>query len=88
MGQIDHGTVDAVVVYDRDLKGSSGTRSETDRYMQLSMLHVDGEWLVDNVIDIASAQSPGGAGGSPATPSTTAASPGTTAAGGAGTAGG
>ena len=24
--------------------------------MQLSLLHVDGEWLVDNVIDIASAQ--------------------------------
>ena len=63
MGQIDKGSVSAVVVYDRDLSGSSGTRTETDRYMQLSLLSVDGEWLVDNVIDIATAQSPSTASG-------------------------
>ncbi len=70
MGEIDKGSVSAVVVYDRDLSGSSGSRTETDRYMQLSLLSVDGEWLVDNVIDIATAQSPNTV--SAATPTTTA----------------
>ena len=75
MGEIDKGSVSVVVVYDRDLTGSSGSRTETDRYMQLSLLSVDGEWLVDNVIDIASAQSPttpSGATPTTAAPSTSA----------------
>ncbi|WP_436796022.1 hypothetical protein [Actinospongicola halichondriae] len=55
VGDIDSGTVSVVLTYDRDVTGASGTRSETDRYMQLEMNQVDGEWLVDNVIDISTA---------------------------------
>lgn len=58
MGQIDDGQVAAVLLYDRDLTGVTGTRSETDRYMQLRLLHVDGEWLVDDVLDIATVGAP------------------------------
>ena len=73
IGDIDRGTVGAVLVYDRDLRGTSGNRSESDRYMQLTMLLVDGEWLVDDVIDIATAggigtggpEGPGGPGPGP-----------------------
>lgn len=70
-GEVERGAVEVVVVYDRDLRGGGPARSETDRYLQLTMLRIDGEWLVDNVIDIASA---GGAGGTVApadTPTTT-----------------
>lgn len=55
VGAIDSGTTSVVLIYDRDVTGSSGTRSESDRYMQLEMNLVDGEWLVDNVIDISTA---------------------------------
>ena len=66
IGEIDRGAVRAVLIYDRDLQDAAGTRRETDRYMQLSMLQVDGEWLVDEVVDIATAGAlgtpdPGGA---------------------------
>ena len=68
VGDLERGSIEAVVIYDRELRGSSGSRDESDRYMQLSMLLVDGEWLVDNVIDIATI----GASPSPApAPSTT-----------------
>ena len=75
VGEPDRGAVEAVVVYDRDLQGASFSRSETDRYVQLSLLRVDGEWLVDNVIDIASASDVGSTGGTSTTtaPPTTAA---------------
>lgn len=59
VGQVERGSVGVVVVYDRSIEGTSGVRSEDDRYMQLSLVRVDGEWLVDTVIDIATA---GGAG--------------------------
>lgn len=55
VGDVDNGTVSVVLIYDRDVNGASGTRSETDRYMQLEMNLVDGEWLVDNVLDISTA---------------------------------
>lgn len=55
VGDVERGSVEVVVVYDRDIVGSSGARTEDDRYMQLSMVRIDGEWLVDNVIDIATA---------------------------------
>ncbi len=55
VGQPERGAVEVVVIYDRDLSGTAGTRSEDNRYMQLSMVRVDGQWLVDNVIDVASA---------------------------------
>lgn len=55
VGDVDSGTASVVVIYDRDVSGESGVRSETDRYMQLELNLVDGEWLVDNVLDIATA---------------------------------
>lgn len=61
VGVVDRGSVDVVVIYDRVVDGADGRRSETDRYLQLSMVRADGLWLVDNVIDIATA----GAIGSP-----------------------
>lgn len=60
VGEVDRGAVEVVVVYDRELRGGGEGRSETDRYLQLAMLRIDGDWLVDNVIDIASAGDPGG----------------------------
>lgn len=55
IGQVDDGQVSAVLLYDRELQGAAGSRSESDRYMQLRLLRVDGEWLVDDVLDIATA---------------------------------
>ena len=55
VGDVDSGTASVVVIYDRDVSGESGVRSETDRYMQLELNLVDGEWLVDNVLDISTA---------------------------------
>lgn len=55
VGDVDSGTASVVVIYDRDVSGESGVRSETDRYMQLELNLVDGDWLVDNVLDISTA---------------------------------
>jgi hypothetical protein len=55
VGEQERGAVEVVVIYDRRLRTGSGERTETDRYLQLGMIRVDGTWLVDNVIDIASA---------------------------------
>jgi Mce-associated membrane protein len=56
VGQEDRGAVEVVVVYDRDVSGGEEEAyTETDRYLQLSMLRIDGQWLVDNVTDIATA---------------------------------
>ncbi len=55
VGEVERGAVEVVVVYDRELRGGGPGRSESDRYLQLTMLRIDDEWLVDNVTDIASA---------------------------------
>lgn len=55
VGQVERGAVEVVVVYDRELRGGGPGRTETDRYLQLAMVRIDGDWLVDNVLDIASA---------------------------------
>jgi hypothetical protein len=60
VGEVERGAVEVVIVYDRELRGGGQGRTESDRYLQLAMLRVDGEWLVDNVVDIASAGDPGG----------------------------
>ena len=81
MGPVDDGEVSAVLLYDREIRDSSGTRTEADRYVQMRLLRVDGEWLVDNVIDIVSAEATrGGPAGTPEpeadeTPTTTEAPP-------------
>ena len=59
VGEVERGAVEVVVVYDRELRGGGPARSESDRYLQLAMLRIDGEWLVDNVVDIASADGAG-----------------------------
>jgi hypothetical protein len=60
VGEVERGAVEVVVVYDRELRGGGERRRESDRYLQLAMVRIDGEWLVDNVIDIASATDSGG----------------------------
>jgi Mce-associated membrane protein len=60
VGEVDRGGVEVVVVYDRELRGGEQGRTESDRYLQLAMIRIDGEWLVDNVLDIASAGDLGG----------------------------
>lgn len=79
VGDVDGGTASVVLIYDRDVTGASGTRSETDRYMQLELNLVDGEWLVDNVLDISTAgglDDPSrGAPEAPAAPSPTTSAP-------------
>lgn len=77
VGDIDRGTVSVVLLYDREVRGTSGPRREVDRYMQLTLIEVDGEWLVDEVIDIATAGGLGSEGPADPAPST---SPETTAA--------
>lgn len=65
IGQIERGSVEVVVVYDRELRGGGPGRTESDRYMQLAMVRIDGDWLVDNVVDLASG---GDVGGTPPPP--------------------
>lgn len=77
VGEVDRGAVEVVVVYDRELRGGGEGRRETDRYLQLGMVRIDGDWLVDNVIDIASAADLGGAG-APATEASATSPPPTT----------
>ena len=70
VGQEDRGAVEVVVVYDRDVSGGEEEPyTESDRYLQLSLLRIDGAWLVDNVTDVATADDL--AGTAPATPTTT-----------------
>lgn len=85
VGEEERGAVGVVVVYDRTVASSDGDRTETDRYAQLSLVRIDGEWLVDNVVDIASAgdlgaaapAAPAGGGdGTTEGPATTAPTPG------------
>lgn len=66
IGEVDRGSVSAVVLYDRSITGPQ-PRSENDRYLQLDLIKVDGVWLVDHVIDIATA---GGIGARPVPTST------------------
>lgn len=74
VGQEDRGAVEVVVVYDRDVSGGEDEGyTEADRYLQLSMLRIDGQWLVDNVTDIATASDLG----APPTPTSVPEAPGT-----------
>jgi len=70
VGQEDRGAVEVVVVYDRDVSGGEEEAyTESDRYLQLSLLRIDGAWLVDNVTDVATADDL--VGTAPATQTTT-----------------
>jgi len=70
VGEEERGAVSVVVVYDRTVTGSDVDRTETDRYAELALVRIDGEWLVDNVIDIASASDLGDVATSPSTATT------------------
>lgn len=65
LGEVDRGSVSAVLIYDRSITGARN-RTESDRYMQLELIQVDGVWLVDEVIDIATAGALGAVSGQPA----------------------
>lgn len=75
IGEIERGTVEVVLVYDREVRGAS-PRTETERYMQLTLIDVDGTWLVEDVVDIASASDRRGAALTPTTAVPTTAPPG------------
>lgn len=64
LGEVDRGSVSAVLIYDRSITGARN-RTESDRYMQLELIQVDGVWLVDEVIDIATAGALGAVSGPP-----------------------
>ena len=57
VGEEDRGAVEVVVVYDRECVGGDEDRS-ANRTATCSCRcsAIDGEWLVDNVIDIASSE--------------------------------
>lgn len=58
----ERGTVEVIVAYDRVVTGGGEDRfSESDRYLLLSLIRVDGEWRADNVVDLASSDDLGGA---------------------------
>lgn len=57
----ERGTVEVIVSYDRVVTGGEDRFSESDRYLLLSLIRVDGEWRADNVVDLASSGDPGGA---------------------------
>lgn len=75
VGDEERGTVQVVVAYDRVVTGADDQFSESDRYLLLSLIRVDGDWRADDVVDLASG---GGLGGPPASTggaSTTSAPP-------------
>lgn len=51
--EVDSGQALAIVVVDIETTSTSGTRSLQDVYMRLTMVSVDGRWLVDDVADLS-----------------------------------
>lgn len=52
VGDEDRGSIQTVVRYDWTLTGSGGVRTQPDRYLELTLLRVEEQWLVDDVVDI------------------------------------
>jgi hypothetical protein len=46
------GTATAIVVYDRVLDGAAGPRNEENFYVRLGLLERDGEWRVNDVVNL------------------------------------
>lgn len=80
VGDEERGSVQVVVAYDRVVTGDEDQFSESDRYLLLSLIRVDGQWRADNVIDLASSSDLGGAV-PPADGTSTTSSPPTSAGG-------
>ncbi len=66
----------AIVVLDEETSGTTGPRRLFDVYVRLTMIQVDGQWLVDDVTDLSFGSGgsgpvpPGVTEGAPASPST------------------
>jgi hypothetical protein len=72
VSDIDDGTASVIVVYDRQEVSAEETRlTENNVYMRLGLVQVDGEWRVNDVINLTFA----GAGGTAGTSTTTTAPP-------------
>ena len=58
------GTATAIVVYDRILDGAAGPRNEDNFYVRLGLIERDGEWRINDVVNLnlafASATPPDG----------------------------
>ena len=73
--EVDRGQALAIVVMDIENDGSGGPRTLFDVYVRLTMIEVDGTWLVDDVTDLSFGSGAGiGAGVTEDTAPTTATS--------------
>jgi Mce-associated membrane protein len=61
--EVDRGQALAIVVLDVESDGTAGPRRLFDVYVRLTMIEVDGEWLVDDVTDLSFGGGPGTGGG-------------------------
>lgn len=61
--EVDRGQALAIVVLDVESDGTAGPRRLFDVYVRLTMIEVDGEWLVDDVTDLSFGGGPGSGGG-------------------------
>jgi len=61
--EVDRGQALAIVVLDVESDGTAGPRRLFDVYVRLTMIEVDGEWLVDDVTDLSFGGEAGGGGG-------------------------
>ncbi|HEX4866615.1 MAG TPA: hypothetical protein VFV32_03215 [Acidimicrobiales bacterium] len=57
--EVDEGQALAIVVMDVESDGSGGPRTVYDVYVRLTMIQVDGRWLVDDVTDLSFGSGPG-----------------------------
>lgn len=60
---VDRGQALAIVVLDVESDGTAGPRRLFDVYVRLTMIEVDGSWLVDDVTDLSFGGGPGAGGG-------------------------
>lgn len=78
--EVQRGQALAIVVLDVETTGTSGPRRLFDVYVRLTMIQVEGEWLVDDVTDLSFGADGGGGALPPgadegATPSTSTSLP-------------
>jgi Mce-associated membrane protein len=58
--EVQRGQALAIVVLDVESDGSAGPRRLFDVYVRLTMIQLDGEWLVDDVTDLSFGAAAGG----------------------------
>lgn len=69
--EIQRGQALAIVVLDVESDGTAGPRRLFDVYVRLTMIQLDGEWLVDDVTDLSFGAGPGPGPGEGVTGDTT-----------------